>query len=308
MNPRLILLGLALSVTWRVDIVRAQETPSVPVVGRGMPSGRSAKMAARLKYAPPNNYLKHYLGDDRYKIAGGVWKVVSTQLDTYYHRPTCPNMLRQHPDIVLGFANSKDAEEAGYRADSVCQPREESVVYGQASGLTTDYLSRALPLTLADGSTTVTLPAQWKRTASRSMDILGMKMSMDGFKRKNSVGEVGIIVFPVPPNAGSAEQFLQARMEQQSNHSGNRAFLEGMTATNPQMQGFASSFNKPKKFRLGGATAYSFTVSKTSVRQGNKIINRPGGNLTVLGKGSKIYMIVDTDRSKSARSLVNSFR
>src|SRR5690606_12189929 len=61
----------------------------------------SARQAVRLKYHPPKNWLRHYLGDDRYKIAGKVWKVVSTQLDTYYHRPDCPNMLRQPAGIAI---------------------------------------------------------------------------------------------------------------------------------------------------------------------------------------------------------------
>ncbi|BCM90235.1 hypothetical protein IAD21_02086 [Abditibacteriota bacterium] len=73
--------------------------------------------AARLKKYPAPSYLSHYLPDDRYKIAGGVWKYVSTDLDTYYHVPSSPNMLRQPAGRVIGFANARDAEEAGYVAD-----------------------------------------------------------------------------------------------------------------------------------------------------------------------------------------------
>lgn len=79
--------------------------------------GPSAIKAARLKVRPPANYLAHYLPDDRYKIAGGVWKYVSTDLDTYYHLPQSGNMMRQPASRVIGFANSRDAEEAGYVAD-----------------------------------------------------------------------------------------------------------------------------------------------------------------------------------------------
>lgn len=286
-----------------------QETPSVPAGGGGMPSGRSAKMAARLKYYPPNNYLKHYLGDDRYKIAGGVWKVVSTQLDTYYHRPNCPNMLRQHADIVIGFSHSKDAEEAGYRADGVCRPKEETVIYGQAPGLTTDYLSRALSLTLAEGSATVTLPAQWRRTASQSMDVFGLKMSVDSFKRKNSNGEVSIVAFR-PPGGVSGEAYLQQHMGQQANHSGNsgnKAFWEGFAATNPQMRA-GNSVATPKKIKFSGTTAYSMNIPIPARRRGNTIIKATDMNLIAVGKGAKAYAIIDSDRSKSARSLVNSFR
>lgn len=310
MKSRMLFTSAAIALSTIHFSVFAQETPSVPVAGGGMPSGRSAKVAARLKYYPPNNYLKHYLGDDRYKIAGGVWKVVSTQLDTYYHRPTCPNILRQHADIVIGFSHSKDAEEAGYRADSVCQPKEETVIYGQAPGLTTDYLTRALPLTLAEGSATVTLPAQWRRTASQSMDFFGLKMSVDSFKRRNGIGEVSIIGFR-PPGGVSGEAYLQQQMGQrasQGGNSGNKAFWEGFAATNPQMQGAGNSVATPKKIKFSGATAYSMNIPIPARRRGNTLIKATDMNLIAVGKGAKVYAIIDTDRSKSARSLVNSFR
>lgn len=81
----------------------------------GPTTSRSAVMAARLKKRPSSSWLAHYLPDDRYKIAGGVWKYVSTDLDTYYHRPDSPLMLRQSASGVIGFASAADAEEAGYR-------------------------------------------------------------------------------------------------------------------------------------------------------------------------------------------------
>lgn len=75
----------------------------------------SAKSAAHLKYHSSVNWLQHYLPDDRYKIAGGVWKVVSTQYDTHYYRPDSQFMLRQPADIVIGFASEEEAIKAGYR-------------------------------------------------------------------------------------------------------------------------------------------------------------------------------------------------
>ena len=47
----------------------------------------SAKAAAKLAKNPPAGWINHYLPADRYKVAGKVWQVVSTELDTYYHRP-----------------------------------------------------------------------------------------------------------------------------------------------------------------------------------------------------------------------------
>ncbi len=82
----------------------------------------SVSAAARLKNKPPQNWLRHYLGDDRYKISGGVWKVVSTQTDNRYHRANCVFMLRSSAAIVIGFASPTDAMEAGYKPDTICKP------------------------------------------------------------------------------------------------------------------------------------------------------------------------------------------
>ncbi len=87
----------------------------------GPSTSPSAKMAARLKYHPPKNWMGHYLPDDRYKI-GSTWRVLSTELDMFYHRPDCPNMLRQSAGSVIGFASADDALEAGYKPDALCRP------------------------------------------------------------------------------------------------------------------------------------------------------------------------------------------
>jgi len=96
--------------------------------------GPSAIEAARLKYYPPGGYLSHYLPDDRYKIAGNVWKYVSTDLDTYYHVPSSPNMMRQPADRVIGFASAADAEEAGYTADPSDGTPQGAVSKGSFTG------------------------------------------------------------------------------------------------------------------------------------------------------------------------------
>ena len=88
----------------------------VPSLAQAGPRGPSAVAAARLE-KKASGWLSFYLPNDRYKIAGGVWKYVSTDLDTYYHKPNSPNMLRQSPNRVIGFASAEDAEEAGYLPD-----------------------------------------------------------------------------------------------------------------------------------------------------------------------------------------------
>jgi len=128
--------------------------------------------AAQLRYYPPAGWIRHYLGDDRYKIVGGNWKVVSTQYDVYYHRANCPNMLRQSPGIVIGFNTHKDARDAGYKPDSVCSPDSEGVMYmaapraGQTSTGGRDSLRvggvtvKGIRTTLSDGSS-ILLPTGW---------------------------------------------------------------------------------------------------------------------------------------------------
>jgi len=111
--------------------------------------GPSAIEAAHLKVHPPRNYLAHYLPDDRYKIAGGVWRFVSTDLDTYYHLPQSANMMRQPADRVIGFANAADAEEAGYIADptdGTANATQAAIVDINPEAIGGDYRSQVMGL------------------------------------------------------------------------------------------------------------------------------------------------------------------
>ena len=141
--------------------------------------GPSAIEAARLKYYPPGGYLSHYLPDDRYKIAGNVWKYVSTDLDTYYHVPSSPNMMRQPADRVIGFASAADAEEAGYSADpsdgtgQIASVRMQSPSVGRGSvegenAKETAYLNRVVPLLTKAQSDATALGQQFSATMQRS--------------------------------------------------------------------------------------------------------------------------------------------
>lgn len=94
-----------------------QNAVAVPVTPLVTPpvTSPSVQMAAGLAHHPPRGWIRHYLPADRYKIKGGIWKYVSTETDTHYHRPDSPLMLCQSPDIVIGFASTADAEEGGYQ-------------------------------------------------------------------------------------------------------------------------------------------------------------------------------------------------
>jgi hypothetical protein len=63
---------------------------------------------------PRVGWLNHYLPADRPRIAGGIWKFLSTDTDHHYHRPDSAFMLSQSPDQIIGFASAADAQEAGY--------------------------------------------------------------------------------------------------------------------------------------------------------------------------------------------------
>ncbi len=164
-------------------------SPAVRANPKGM--GPSAIEAARLKTSPPRNYLSHYLPDDRYKIAGGVWKYVSTDLDTYFHLPASSNMMRQPADRVIGFSSVRDAEEAGYVADPtdgtsrqvaasrpvVVLPPSAGATPGTVVGnttitgnndLETRYLGRVIPLLLKARNDATSLGQRFSASMQRN--------------------------------------------------------------------------------------------------------------------------------------------
>lgn len=113
-----VMAGLRMSgVTYAALCCAGQSAVAAPVAEpsvRASVASPSVQMAADLANHP-RGWIGHYLPADRYKIKGGVWKFVSTETDTQYHRPDSPLMLRQSPDIVIGFASAADAEEGGYQ-------------------------------------------------------------------------------------------------------------------------------------------------------------------------------------------------
>jgi len=156
--------------------------------------GPSAIEAARLKYYPPGGYLSHYLPDDRYKIAGNVWKYVSTDLDTYYHVPSSPNMMRQPAERVIGFASAADAEEAGYTADPTDGTSQKAVVAMQSPSFSggpvegenareTAYLNRVIPL-LTKAQSDAMAPIQRLLTTTRNSQARGQQVSTRGAMRQ----------------------------------------------------------------------------------------------------------------------------
>jgi hypothetical protein len=261
----------------------------------------SARAAVRLKYHPPDNWIRHYLGDDRYKIAGGIWDVVSTQLDTYYHRPNCPNMLRQPAGITIGFADWNEAEEGGYVPDPFCSPQSAQVAYtvvvasSNNSSTTINRTGRAIRIVLADGKSTVLLPPSWKRTRSGAQTIVGYAVQSDTLQPLQGKGSLRF-AFNNTPDGSSAEPFLTTQAFPKL------VLLANRRSTNPQ----ALTYLKTARIasgRLGGRSGVLLT-SQSSASGGDI-----RGRVTVIARGSKMYVLEDNSNGNAGgKIVVNSFQ
>lgn len=254
----------------------------------------SARQAARLKWRPPAGWIRHYLGDDRYKVAGGTWKVVSTNLDTYYHRPSCPNMLRQPAGGVMGFASAADGQEAGYRADPYCAPEYSSFSYspgspsagghGGGESTTVNRSATALRITLADGVSTVLLPPNWRRTRSASQNIGQFNVQMDELRPLRGRGMIGFATMAIPgmPAGMDVGALLQPATF--------RAAVAGRFSGSTDVSNAPSSALNDYLVRaanLGGLRGVVLTPKRGSRR----LPGMGGGPLTMVGRRSKIYMM-----------------
>lgn len=171
-------------------------------------SKTSAQAAAKLKNHPPKGWIRHYLGDDRYKIAGNIWKVVSTQTDDYSHRADCPRMLRQSADIVIGFPSLAAAVEAGYLPDPHCRPDiNRAAIKAKAAAI-----AKARQVRLADGRSTVTIPAGWQRNKTQKIGNAMLRATVDSFtSASNSRDGVAIITIDFPQGASAPLTAAKAR-------------------------------------------------------------------------------------------------
>jgi hypothetical protein len=142
------------------------------LVEAGPSTSPSARQAARLKHNPPRGWIRHYLPDDRYKILGGTWKYVSTELDRFYYPAWAPEMLRRPAGRVIGFASAQDAEEAGYMPASGYAGVSPGFDRNTALSNTVTVTSQSAAVrsgarrrvTLADGRSTVLVPPNWQHT------------------------------------------------------------------------------------------------------------------------------------------------
>jgi hypothetical protein len=279
-------------------------------------SSPSAIAAVRLKYHPPDNWIRHYLGDDRYKVAGNVWKVVSTQTDAYYHRPNCPNMLRQPAGVVIGFADSQEAEEAGYAADPLCAPRAARVEY-QASTTAESTSASNSPfapaktntrIVLSDGVSTTMLPAGWIHIRNKpqantqipsiqgaSFDVL---VPVSTASKRPGRPSMLLFMFMTAPNNIRVEEYL-------SPDRLTRLRDRLRTSSRGQTLVTAMDSSDTTSATLGGLKGVRITP-----RRAGGGVGSAGMPVTIVGRGSKLYFMASSlDKADAGYNIaVNSFQ
>lgn len=278
------------------------------------PSGPSARAAARLKKYPTSRWLAHYLPDDRYKIAGGVWKYVSTDLDTFYHRPESSLMINQPAGRVIGFSSAAEAEEAGYKPDPTI-----AATAGLATFPTGASAARAMTaaqrVMLSDGTSSIVLPAGWRKAAGPGASSQYVTSSSDFFSGpRGERFQIGIMNLKLPGNATNMDmgRFTNVRffnsLKKNGGLSGGLDRLAQTSGTiNSRLSGRNGlsqmmSLNNFKVFgiKLSGIEG----VGMTSIK---KMAGQPGRSYT-LGRGSKLWSIIDFSPRQNIASVLKTVR
>ena len=279
--------------------------------------GTSAYAAARLKNHPPKNWIRHYLGDDRYKIAGGIWRVVSTEVDRYYYPAWAPEMLRQPAGIVIGFPSAAQAEEAGYLPST----------YGSGDalyGLTVSEIAVAknrngvmrgpIPfsgtrITLSDGRSTVILPKGWKhipvkvnRRSQTKVTYLGNDVLQFGTgKNKQAV----TFAFMTTTNVSDVAPYLTPQRFREFDRLMSQSVgSTPMVKSNKEVDLKVAMLGSLKGVRLGlKSSAFAGLPKEFAAVLGNL-------GILVVGRGSKIYMMTTslTPNSAAYKTTANSFQ
>lgn len=258
-------------------------------------------------YFPPNDWIRHYLGDDRFKIVGGTWPVVSTEMDAYYHRPECPNMLKQPAGTVIGFMSAEEAVEAGYTADPVCHPEEPAGAFA-GPGITvlgSTVNSAPQQITLADGST-LTLPARWRRLGSTSQQNQGGAFSIDTFRPARGAGAVivaSMTFTQLPQNVNLGALLTPEGFRKYL--QGDQSLLNASGQVNSGMDRLATMLDS---FSVSSATLGGMRGVLLKPKRGASV---PGfrGSVIVVGRGQTIHEIYDaTGGAPGVDTIIKTYR
>ena len=282
------------------------------------PTGPSAKAAARLKKNPRTQWLAHYLPDDRYKIAGGVWKYVSTNLDTYYHTPNSANMMRQPNAGVIGFASAREAEEAGYKPDprdgTLAEVRgqierqqfakeQQSANNAAQTGAPRNFVKPGGKVVLGDGRSTLTIPPGWQRIASNGQSKDGRNFSIDLLLHPASKKSAILLTMTVPNvnvgnelSSGNFANNIQ-RFGQMANSSGNISNSGAGKAGDWLQQA------RVRRTRWGGLNGVAITPPPGA--------GAGAGNMLMVGRGNKLYIFQLNGKGKppaGTSAMINTFK
>lgn len=256
-------------------VVAVCAAPLTPIHAADSPSVRAA---ARLKNHPPRGWIRHYLGADRYKIAGGTWRFVSTELDRFYYPAYAPEMLRQSPGRVIGFASAKDAEEAGYLPGAGYANVDPGFdrAYAGAGGASTR--GDAQRITLADGASSVLLPASWRRVMTQNQQ--GRALDVLQGPGKNLMF---VMKLPVQTSRGySVENIMSPRIW--------RTILDRAASSGGRSAGVASEMRNTRvtKTQIGGMRGIALNFPRGS---GGPMGLGNGGRAYMVGTGNTLFFV-----------------
>ena len=281
-------------------------------------NGPSARAAAKLKTSPRTQWLAHYLPNDRYKIAGNIWKFVSTNLDTYYHLPNSPNMMRQPNDNVIGFASAADAEEAGYKPDPSDGTRqtvirqlqqntesaeEEAVANGRGGNGIGGVKSTGI-VVLADGVSTMTMPPGWRRIISQKQN--GAEQSTFDLMAYPGSESVAIVFTMEFPKINVGAELSSKNVITNARRFGDMVNSNGQISNSGNgTSGDWVSKAKIARTRWGGLTGVAIEPPPELRKLGST------SNMIMVGRGTKLYAFMMIGKGKppaNTTTLLKSFK
>ena len=329
---RALRVGAALSVA--AGIFLASNSARV----QGQAASPSVREAARLKHRPPPNWIQHYLGDDRYKIAGGAWRVVSTETDTFYDPAWAPEMLRQSNAIVIGFPSSAAAEEAGYKRSKYpmdspllgltgrpaptpvpvpvapsapAAPGNPLGGFALPTGATGGQINRskARRIVLADGASTAILPPGWSHVA-QDQPVPQNAGGRGPQQMKLSIFAPGVITNQTIAPTSTARMVVFGFMDLPPGMRGEVLF-NASTMSRLAARGRAGRVDSSAPSGMGGLNGMSparfGNVSGISIPY--PVPNLGTVKLNIAGRGSKAFILVDVSRgARGARQIITSFK
>jgi hypothetical protein len=218
-------------------------------------------------------------------------------------------MLRQPAGIVIGFPSGAEAIEGGYRPDPTCRPDEPHVEYSRvrveirpqssgssSGGVTTVNRGRsAQRIVLADNVSTVLLPPNWRRTQSGRRTVAGYSSLGDTLQPLNGRGAIRFN-FVTAPGGVNAEPFLTPT-----------AFRAGFNSLNRQGGATAQANNIMNNVTLSAGRVGGLSGVALRPRPGVRIPEL-SDRTTIVGRGSKIYVIEQQTTAPGAQVILRSFQ